>query len=103
MSNTIVFLTQGGYVPAEQDELARAWSTLRLKRFLPVSDFAEECSETGEVWQYMGTVVPPVGMIVHQFRHRCATPLFPDIRREHACGHSRVLCNVAAGGLYTAF
>jgi len=55
-------------------EWDRAWHALADA----VGDYSDECPETGERWQYMGTVqtsLPAIGSnpliaCVHQFRHR---------------------------------
>ena len=116
--NTIAWLE-----PTEP-EWERAWRELRRKRIaagavtdpedllpediagaVPCS-FCEECPETGEVWQYMGTVIPPdrSWLIVHQFRHRCARrdALIGRFVREDHSGHDRCYVNIPASPAKTA-
>ncbi len=65
------------FLTTTNPEWARAWSALARI----VGDYADCCPETGEVWQYMGTVEegPPIRvggrqLIVHEFRHRHRQP-----------------------------
>lgn len=85
--------------PAGSDALewAKAWAELKRQRGLPGEEFSEECSETGEVWQYMGTSIPRDGrLIVHQFRHRCAGPDDCQTPTHHAPDHKRRYVNIEA-------
>lgn len=91
--------------PAGTDapEWAKAWAELKQQRRLPGEDFSEECSETGEVWQYMGTSIPRKGgPIVHEFRHRCAGPDDCQTPTHHAPDHKRRYLNIEATREFTA-
>lgn len=78
------------FVERGSREWARMWAGLGAKGYKLPEDGAHRpcpacCPETGECWQYMGTVLDLAGVEWHQFRHRN----YP--------GRGRVYVNVCAG------
>jgi hypothetical protein len=95
-------------------ELERAWAELRKRRGLD-DGYTERCLVTGEDWEYMGTCIPAdnpspfyksaVRLIVHTFRHRCATSSrngARDFQRGHSFHADRsIYMNIVASASYT--
>lgn len=55
------------FVPPENHEWPIMWQKLADQYNAP--DFLSKCPQTGEVWQYMGTVAA-FDNVYHEFRHR---------------------------------
>ncbi len=86
------------HLTGDNPELDRAWGYLRDL----AGDYSDRCPETGECWQYMGTVQQPGGQTVHQFRHRSRPQ---DARRISLLARgpiegSRVYLDIAASRDY---
>jgi len=54
------------YLKLTQEEYSHVWDLLKRS----VGSTEDECPETGEMWQYMGSFEESPGVELHQFRHR---------------------------------
>ena len=68
-------MSHAAFLSCTDPEWPRMWEALADA----TGDYADCCPETGEVWQYMGTVnrdrpaigsTLPLTVVVHEFRHR---------------------------------
>jgi len=64
---------RSAYLNHKKVEWARAWNRLSrapINRAVGTDRKASYCPESGETWQYMGTVLVEDSGWVHEFRHR---------------------------------